>query len=156
MNGDWPLLSKLLLGLVDLADKVDKTFAGLGHALLGPVGELELPDGPAQHKRGMDKKEIFCDFGGCNWRSDPMFTWEDPRQLTYKCQIGLQTETISKMSKYLWFCRDYRSGICNPGSSRFKSNTKTKACDDFDQTERVAAWSERMDGTACVDGTVLE
>ena len=45
MDGDWSLLPKLLLGLVHLADEVDEALARLGHPLLRPVRELELPDG---------------------------------------------------------------------------------------------------------------
>ena len=42
MNCDRPLLTKLLLGLVHLADEVDEALAGLRDALLRPVGEVEL------------------------------------------------------------------------------------------------------------------
>ena len=44
MNSNRPLLSKLLLRLVHLANKVDESLTRLRHTLLGPVGELELPD----------------------------------------------------------------------------------------------------------------
>ena len=44
VHGDGPLLAELLLGLVHLPNKVDEALAGLGHALLRPVGELELAD----------------------------------------------------------------------------------------------------------------
>ena len=46
MHRDWSLLPELLLGLVHLADEVDEALAGLGHALLRPVREVELPDSP--------------------------------------------------------------------------------------------------------------
>lgn len=44
VHRDGALLAELLLGLVHLADEVDEALSGLGHALLGPVGELELAD----------------------------------------------------------------------------------------------------------------
>ena len=47
VDGDRTLLAKLFLGLVDLTDEVDESLARLGHALLRPVGELELSDGSA-------------------------------------------------------------------------------------------------------------
>ena len=47
MHGYRPLLAELFLGLVDLTDEVDESLARLGHALLRPVGELELANGPA-------------------------------------------------------------------------------------------------------------
>lgn len=43
VDRDGPVLSKLLLGFMHLADEVDEALAGFGHALLRPVGELELP-----------------------------------------------------------------------------------------------------------------
>lgn len=46
VHRDGPILPKLLLGLVHLSNEVDKALACLGHALLWPVCELELPDGP--------------------------------------------------------------------------------------------------------------
>lgn len=42
VNSDWPILAKLLLGFVDLSDEVDEALPRFGHALLWPVGELEL------------------------------------------------------------------------------------------------------------------
>jgi len=42
VDGDWPFLAELFLGLVDLANEIDEALAGLGHALLWPLGELEL------------------------------------------------------------------------------------------------------------------
>jgi len=46
MDGDRTFLAELLFRLVHLSNKVYETFGRLGHALLRPVGELELPDGP--------------------------------------------------------------------------------------------------------------
>jgi len=46
VNGDWSVLTELLLGFVHLADEVDESFAGLGHSLFRPVSELELPHRP--------------------------------------------------------------------------------------------------------------
>jgi len=46
VNGDWSVLTELLLRLVHLADEVDKSFAGLGDSLFRPVSELELTHGP--------------------------------------------------------------------------------------------------------------
>lgn len=46
MHRDGPILPELLLGLVHLPDEVDEALARLGHALLWPVCELELPDRP--------------------------------------------------------------------------------------------------------------
>lgn len=46
VDGDGAVLAELLLGLVHLADEVDEALPGLWHALLRPVRELELPDGP--------------------------------------------------------------------------------------------------------------
>lgn len=43
---DGPVLPKLLLGLVHLPDEVNEALPRLGHALLWPVCELELPDSP--------------------------------------------------------------------------------------------------------------
>lgn len=42
VNSDWSVLAELLLGFVHLADEVDEAFPGFGHALLRPIGELEL------------------------------------------------------------------------------------------------------------------
>ena len=47
MDGYRALLSELFLGLVNLTDEVDEALARLGDALLRPVSELELSDGPA-------------------------------------------------------------------------------------------------------------
>jgi len=46
VNSDWSILTKLLLRLVHLADKVDESFTGLGHSLFRPVSELKLTHGP--------------------------------------------------------------------------------------------------------------
>lgn len=43
VDRDWSVLSKLLLGFMDLADKIDESLARFGDALLWPIGELELP-----------------------------------------------------------------------------------------------------------------
>ena len=53
MDRDRALLAKLLLRLVDLADKVDEALARLGHALLRPVREVELPDCPGLSVTGI-------------------------------------------------------------------------------------------------------
>ena len=45
VDSDWSLLAELLLRLVHLPHKVGELPAQLGHALLGPVGELELAHG---------------------------------------------------------------------------------------------------------------
>ena len=45
MHCDGSVLAELLLGLVHLPDEVDESLAGLGHALLRPLHELELADG---------------------------------------------------------------------------------------------------------------
>ena len=44
MYSDWSILSKLLLGFVHLSDEIDEALSSFWHALLGPVGELELAD----------------------------------------------------------------------------------------------------------------
>lgn len=46
MDGDRTFLAELLFRLVYLPDKVYEPFGRLGHALLRPVGELKLSDGP--------------------------------------------------------------------------------------------------------------
>lgn len=46
VDGDGPVLSKLLLGFMHLANKVDESFPRLGHALFRPIRELELSDRP--------------------------------------------------------------------------------------------------------------
>lgn len=46
MDGDRPVLSKLLLGFMHLANEVDEALPGLGHPLLRPISELELSDRP--------------------------------------------------------------------------------------------------------------
>ena len=46
VNGDWSVLTELLLGLVHLADEVNESLAGLRDSLFRPVGELELSHGP--------------------------------------------------------------------------------------------------------------
>lgn len=46
VNADWSILAKLLLGFVHLANKIDEALSGFGHALLWPVGELELTHCP--------------------------------------------------------------------------------------------------------------
>lgn len=43
MHSNWSFLSELLFCFMHLADKVDKSVASLGHSLLGPLVELELP-----------------------------------------------------------------------------------------------------------------
>lgn len=43
VDRDGSVLSKLLLGFMHLADEVDEALPRFGHALLRPVGELELP-----------------------------------------------------------------------------------------------------------------
>lgn len=43
VDSDWPFLAKLLLRLVHLAHEVRELSAELGHPLLRPVRELELP-----------------------------------------------------------------------------------------------------------------
>ena len=43
VDSDWPFLAKLLLRLVHLAHEVRELSAELGHPLLWPVRELELP-----------------------------------------------------------------------------------------------------------------
>lgn len=42
VNGDWPILAKLLLGFVYLSNEIDKALPRFGHALLRPISELEL------------------------------------------------------------------------------------------------------------------
>lgn len=42
VDRDRPILSKLLLGFMDLANKIDETLAGFGHTLFWPISELEL------------------------------------------------------------------------------------------------------------------
>ena len=44
VDGNGSVLSELLLGFMHLADEVDEALAWLGHALLRPIGEVELPD----------------------------------------------------------------------------------------------------------------
>ena len=46
MHGDGAVLSKLLFGFMNLANKINEALPGFWYALLRPVGELELPDGP--------------------------------------------------------------------------------------------------------------
>lgn len=46
VDGDGAVLAELFLGLVHLADEVNKALPRLWHALLRPVRELELPDRP--------------------------------------------------------------------------------------------------------------
>lgn len=46
VHRDRSVLAELLLCFVHLADEVDETLSWFGHALLGPVGELELPHRP--------------------------------------------------------------------------------------------------------------
>lgn len=46
VHSDWSVLSKLLLGFVHLANEIDESLPGFWHSLLGPVGELELANGP--------------------------------------------------------------------------------------------------------------
>lgn len=46
MDGDWSILPELLLGFMHLANEVDESLPGFGHALLRPVRELELSDCP--------------------------------------------------------------------------------------------------------------
>lgn len=46
VHRDGPILPELLLGLVHLPDEVDEALSCLWHALLRPVCELELADGP--------------------------------------------------------------------------------------------------------------
>ena len=44
MDRDWPILAKLLFRFMDLANEIDEALAGLWHALLWPISELELAD----------------------------------------------------------------------------------------------------------------
>jgi len=46
MNGDWSVLTELLLRLMHLPDEVNESFTGLGDSLFRPVSELELTYGP--------------------------------------------------------------------------------------------------------------
>lgn len=43
VNRDGSVLSKLLLGFMHLANEVNEALPRFGHALLWPVGKLELP-----------------------------------------------------------------------------------------------------------------
>ena len=43
VNSDWSFLAKLLLRFVHLPHEVRKLSTELGHPLLRPIGELELP-----------------------------------------------------------------------------------------------------------------
>ena len=52
------LLPELLLCLVDLSYEVNEALAGLGHSLLGPVSELELPDGAALAVPGVSNLKV--------------------------------------------------------------------------------------------------
>lgn len=45
MHRDGSILAELLFRLVHLSDEINKTFPGLGHALVRPLGEVELADG---------------------------------------------------------------------------------------------------------------
>ena len=44
VNSDGSILAELFLRFVHLTDEINETLAGLGHALLRPVGEVELSD----------------------------------------------------------------------------------------------------------------
>lgn len=46
MNCDWSVLSELFLGLVHLANEINEGLAQLRHALLWPIGEVELTNRP--------------------------------------------------------------------------------------------------------------
>ena len=58
VHRDRALLTKLLLGLVDLANEVNESLSRLGHPLLRPVRELELSDGPALAVPGVRHLEL--------------------------------------------------------------------------------------------------
>ena len=59
MHRNRPLLTELLLGLVDLPYEVNEALARLGDALLRPVGELELADSPALTVPGVRHLEMI-------------------------------------------------------------------------------------------------
>ena len=46
VHGDRSILSKLLFGFMNLANKINEALSGFWYALLRPVSELKLPDGP--------------------------------------------------------------------------------------------------------------
>lgn len=46
VNSNWSILSKLLLGFVDLANEINKALSCLWHTLFWPIGELKLADRP--------------------------------------------------------------------------------------------------------------
>lgn len=46
VNADWSVLAELLLGFVHLANEIDEALPRFGHALLRPVGKLELTHCP--------------------------------------------------------------------------------------------------------------
>lgn len=43
MDRDWSILPKLLLGFMHLANEINESLPGFGHALLRPISKLELP-----------------------------------------------------------------------------------------------------------------
>lgn len=43
VDRDWSILSKLLLGFMHLANKINESLPRFGHALLWPISKLELP-----------------------------------------------------------------------------------------------------------------
>lgn len=43
VNRDGSVLSKLLLGFMHLANEINEALPRFGHALLRPIGKLELP-----------------------------------------------------------------------------------------------------------------
>lgn len=43
MYRDGPILSKLLLGFMNLANKIDESLSGFGYTLFWPISKLELP-----------------------------------------------------------------------------------------------------------------
>ena len=59
MHRNWSFLAELLLCLVDLPDEVNEALARLGDALLRPVSELELADGPALSVPGVRHLEMI-------------------------------------------------------------------------------------------------
>jgi hypothetical protein len=58
VNSDWSLLSKLLFGLVNLANKVGELSAQLRDSLFRPVRKLELSDRPRLTVTGVRHLEL--------------------------------------------------------------------------------------------------